>query len=208
LDQNPKGKMCHGMQGVSEEGAELIGEAPPPAILDAGLISAAQHVEHYEMAGYASVRDRAPLLGHGDQAKMLQQTLDEEMATGIVRRRPRDRAATGQVLLLLLLLLFQYRVCLFVDFVLLGGGHTTSLFRLARPRLRILGMRRVLDRIRALSGLGEVLRRQRVTTLLVQFRHRRLQCELTNRSQRLGTPNANLPPSLLPDGDRETTSRD
>jgi ferritin-like metal-binding protein YciE len=81
LDENPKGKMCHGMQGVIEEGADLIEEGPPPAILDVGLISAAQHVEHYEMAGYGSVRSWAEQLGYGDQATLLQQTLDEEEQT-------------------------------------------------------------------------------------------------------------------------------
>jgi ferritin-like metal-binding protein YciE len=81
LDENPKGKMCHGMQGVIEEGADLIKEAPPPAVLDVGLISAAQHVEHYEMAGYGSVRSWAEQLGHTDQASLLQQTLDEEEQT-------------------------------------------------------------------------------------------------------------------------------
>jgi ferritin-like metal-binding protein YciE len=81
LDESPKGKMCHGMQGVIEEGAELIGEAPPAPILDVGLISAAQHVEHYEIAGYGSVREWADQLGHADQAKALQQTLDEEIKT-------------------------------------------------------------------------------------------------------------------------------
>jgi ferritin-like metal-binding protein YciE len=53
-------------------------ERPDPDVLDAGLISAAQHVEHYEMAGYGTVRTWARLLGHSDHARTLQQTLDEE----------------------------------------------------------------------------------------------------------------------------------
>lgn len=81
LSTSPKGKKCHGMEGVIEEGAELIGEKLEPAILDAGLISAAQHVEHYEMAGYGSVRAWAEKLGHTNQAKLLQMTLDEERKT-------------------------------------------------------------------------------------------------------------------------------
>jgi ferritin-like metal-binding protein YciE len=69
------------MEGLLEEGAELIKEKPDQDVLDAGLISAAQHVEHYEMAGYGTVRTWARLLGRDDQADLLQQTLDEEGET-------------------------------------------------------------------------------------------------------------------------------
>jgi ferritin-like metal-binding protein YciE len=69
------------MEGLLEEGAELIKEKPDQDLLDAGLISAAQHVEHYEMAGYGTVRTWARLLGRDDQADLLQQTLDEEGET-------------------------------------------------------------------------------------------------------------------------------
>jgi ferritin-like metal-binding protein YciE len=69
------------MEGLLKEGAALIKERPDPDVLDAGLISAAQHVEHYEMAGYGTVRTWAGVLGHADHAKMLQQTLDEERET-------------------------------------------------------------------------------------------------------------------------------
>jgi ferritin-like metal-binding protein YciE len=78
LDESPKGKKCHGMEGVLEEGAELIKEQPEPQVLDAGLISAAQHVEHYEMAGYGAVRTWAEKLGRDEDARLLQETLDEE----------------------------------------------------------------------------------------------------------------------------------
>ena len=81
LDASPRGKKCIGMEGLLKEGAELIKERPDPDVLDAGLISAAQHVEHYEMAGYGTVRTWARLLGHSDHAKVLQQTLNEEGAT-------------------------------------------------------------------------------------------------------------------------------
>jgi len=81
LDERPRGKKCHGMEGVIEEGAELIKEKPEPAVLDAGLIAAAQHVEHYEMAGYGSVRTWAEKLGHENHAQLLQQTLHEEKET-------------------------------------------------------------------------------------------------------------------------------
>jgi hypothetical protein len=69
------------MEGLLEEGKELIGEKPDKEVLDAGLISKAQHVEHYEMAGYGTVRTYARLLGEDAQADLLQQTLDEEGET-------------------------------------------------------------------------------------------------------------------------------
>ena len=72
---------CVGMEGLLKEGAELIKERPDPDVLDAGLISAAQHVEHYEMAGYGTVRTWARLLGHAAHAQVLQQTLNEEGET-------------------------------------------------------------------------------------------------------------------------------
>ncbi|HEX2638188.1 MAG TPA: ferritin-like domain-containing protein [Gemmatimonadales bacterium] len=81
LDASPRGKKCVGMEGLLEEGAELIKEKPDQDVLDAGLISAAQHVEHYEMAGYGTVRTWARLLGRDDHADLLQQTLNEEGET-------------------------------------------------------------------------------------------------------------------------------
>ncbi len=81
LGETPRGKKCVGMEGVIKEGAELIKERPDPEALDAGLISAAQHVEHYEMAGYGTVRTWARQLGYDDHAELLQQTLDEERET-------------------------------------------------------------------------------------------------------------------------------
>jgi ferritin-like metal-binding protein YciE len=87
LGASPKGKKCHGMEGVIEEGAELIQEKPAPDVLDAGLLSAAQHVEHYEMAGYGSVRTWAQRLGHDRHATLLQQTLEEERQTDALLSR-------------------------------------------------------------------------------------------------------------------------
>jgi ferritin-like metal-binding protein YciE len=81
LEARPRGKKCVGMEGLLKEGSELIRERPDPDVLDAGLISAAQHVEHYEMAGYGTVRTWARLLGHRDHARVLQQTLNEEGET-------------------------------------------------------------------------------------------------------------------------------
>ncbi len=81
LGEKPSGKVCHGMQGVIEEGKEMIKEDATPEVKDAGLISAAQRVEHYEMAGYGSVRTYADMLGDKDAAKLLQTTLEEEAQT-------------------------------------------------------------------------------------------------------------------------------
>ncbi|MGE5755771.1 MAG: ferritin-like domain-containing protein [Planctomycetaceae bacterium] len=81
LGENPKGKTCKAMEGLVAEGEELIHEKPKASVLDAGLISAAQRVEHYEIAGYGSVRTYAKLLGNDKAAEILQTTLDEEGET-------------------------------------------------------------------------------------------------------------------------------
>jgi ferritin-like metal-binding protein YciE len=81
LGMSPKGKKCKGMEGVIEDGKELMEEDAEPEVMDAGLIGAAQHVEHYEIAGYGCVRTYAELLGNDDDAKLLQMTLDEEKET-------------------------------------------------------------------------------------------------------------------------------
>ncbi len=81
LGKAPRGRQCAGMQGIIEEGTDRLKEKAAPSIKDAGLISAAQRVEHYEMAGYGTVRTFAQLLGFDDQAQALQQTLNEEGAT-------------------------------------------------------------------------------------------------------------------------------
>ena len=81
LGESPRGKKCIGMEGLIEETKELISEKPDPDVLDAGLIEKAQHVEHYEMAGYGCARTYARLLGYQDQAALLQETLDEEGQT-------------------------------------------------------------------------------------------------------------------------------
>ena len=81
LGVSPRGKKCVGMEGLIEEGSELIKESPNPDVLDAGLISKAQRVEHYEMAGYGTVRTYARQLGFESHAELLQQTLNEEGQT-------------------------------------------------------------------------------------------------------------------------------
>lgn len=78
LGEKPTGKKCVGMEGLIDEAKELIDEKPEPEVLDAGLLAKAQHVEHYEMAGYGTARTYARLLGYEEQAQLLQQTLDEE----------------------------------------------------------------------------------------------------------------------------------
>ena len=81
LGESPKGKHCKGMEGLIEEGKEMIEEDPGAEELDAGLIAAAQRVEHYEIAGYGCVRTYAKLLGQEDAAATLQETLNEEKET-------------------------------------------------------------------------------------------------------------------------------
>jgi ferritin-like metal-binding protein YciE len=81
LDESPKGKTCHGMKGLIEEGSEILKEDGEDSVLDAGIIVAAQKVEHYEIASYGSVRTFANLLGKDEAARLLQSTLDEESET-------------------------------------------------------------------------------------------------------------------------------
>src|SRR6202051_290368 len=78
LGESPKGKKCKGMEGLIKEGSEMIEEDPAPEELDAGLISAAQRVEHYEIAGYGCVSAYAKLLGEDQAVALLRQTLEEE----------------------------------------------------------------------------------------------------------------------------------
>jgi len=78
IGSKAKGKACKAMQGLLEEGEELMDTKADPTVLDAGLIAAAQRVEHYEMAGYGCLRTWAKLIGHQESARLLQQTLDEE----------------------------------------------------------------------------------------------------------------------------------
>jgi ferritin-like metal-binding protein YciE len=79
--QSSRGKKCKGMEGVIAEGAEMIEEEADPEVKDAGLISAAQRVEHYEIAGYGTVRTYAELIGDNEAAGLLQTTLNEEVET-------------------------------------------------------------------------------------------------------------------------------
>jgi ferritin-like metal-binding protein YciE len=78
LEVRLTGKKCKGMEGLIAEGKEIMEEDLDDNAIDAGLIGAAQKVEHYEIAAYGTARTHAAMLGHNKAAKLLQQTLDEE----------------------------------------------------------------------------------------------------------------------------------
>lgn len=78
LGEKASGKKCLGMEGLVKEGAETIKEDYTDALKDAAIIGAAQRVEHYEMAGYGTVRTFAELLGEDEHVSLLEQTLEEE----------------------------------------------------------------------------------------------------------------------------------
>lgn len=77
----PEKMKCKGMEGLIEEGREILKGKGEPAVKDAALIAAAQRVEHYEIAGYGCARTYAEELGYQDAAELLQETLDEESQT-------------------------------------------------------------------------------------------------------------------------------
>jgi ferritin-like metal-binding protein YciE len=81
LNAKAGGKKCMGMEGLVKEGAEIMGEDFADDVMDAALISAAQRVEHYEIAGYGTVIAYANLLGESEQADLLTETLQEEKET-------------------------------------------------------------------------------------------------------------------------------
>jgi ferritin-like metal-binding protein YciE len=74
-------KKCKGMEGIVKENEEMLKQDAEPEVRDAGIISGAQRVEHYEIAAYGTVRTYAQLLGQQQWAQLLQQTLDEEKQT-------------------------------------------------------------------------------------------------------------------------------
>jgi ferritin-like metal-binding protein YciE len=81
LDEKPSGKKCAGMMGIIKEGEELLDEDYDGETLDAAIISAAQRVEHYEIAAYGTVRTWAELLGESEASALLEKTLEEEKET-------------------------------------------------------------------------------------------------------------------------------
>lgn len=78
LDYGPHGERCEGAAGLIKEAEGLLKADIEPAVLDAGIIGAAQRIEHYEMAGYGCARAYAEKLGEHDAADLLTKTLDEE----------------------------------------------------------------------------------------------------------------------------------
>lgn len=80
IDVKPSGKKCKAMEGLLEEGKEVLEFKQHSAVIDALLIGAAQRVEHYEIAAYGTARALAERTGNAEVAKLLQQTLDEEGA--------------------------------------------------------------------------------------------------------------------------------
>ena len=101
LGMTPKAHKCKAMEGLVAEGDEWMKESAKPGVRDAGLIAAAQRVEHYEMAGYGCVRTYAKLLGDTKAVALLQATLDEEGAADKkltqLAKRINVSAETGEV---------------------------------------------------------------------------------------------------------------
>jgi ferritin-like metal-binding protein YciE len=81
LGKSPRAEHCKAMEGLVEEGADLLQEEGEPMVKDAALIGAAQRVEHYEIAAYGTTRTLAELLGYEEAVELLQATLDEEKET-------------------------------------------------------------------------------------------------------------------------------
>lgn len=81
IEKKPQGKTCAAIVGITDEGAEIMEEYKGSPALDAGLLAAAQAVEHYEMSRYGTLRAWAEVLGLDDAVALLQETLEEEKAT-------------------------------------------------------------------------------------------------------------------------------
>jgi ferritin-like metal-binding protein YciE len=80
LGKSLKGHTCAAMKGLIEEGSEWMEEDAAPEVMDAGLIAAAQRVEHYEIAGYGTVHTFSEILGEDEATELLAETLQEEKA--------------------------------------------------------------------------------------------------------------------------------
>jgi len=83
LELPQRGKKCKAMEGLLEEGKDVVDEDAEPHVKDAALIAAAQRVEHYEIAGYGTAQAFAKLLGHETIAELLHQTLEEEKGADV-----------------------------------------------------------------------------------------------------------------------------
>src|SRR6266516_612660 len=99
LNEKPKGKTCRAMKGLVEEGSEILQQDGEESVLDAGIIVSAQKVEHYEIAGYGSVRNFAHLLAKNKAAELLQTTLDEEAETNQVLNRLAESIVNPEALM-------------------------------------------------------------------------------------------------------------
>ena len=99
LGEKPKGKTCRAMKGLIEEGSEILKEDGDESVLDAGIIVAAQKVEHYEIASYGSVRTFAHLLGKDKSAELLQTTLDEESETNEILNKLAESVVNPEALM-------------------------------------------------------------------------------------------------------------
>ena len=95
LRESPKGKKCKAMQGLIEEGSEVLKEDYKGRVLDAALIGAAQRVEHYEIAGYGTARAMAEVLGESKHVTLLTDTLEEEKETDEKLTELAQKANTG-----------------------------------------------------------------------------------------------------------------
>jgi len=81
IGEKARGKKCAAMAGLIQESTEIVSETDDSPVRDAGLIAAAQKVEHYEISGYGSARTHAELLGNDEAARLLEETLNEEKET-------------------------------------------------------------------------------------------------------------------------------
>jgi ferritin-like metal-binding protein YciE len=95
-DLKPRGVTCDAINGIIEEAKEIMSEADDPAVLDAGMIAAAQAVEHYEITRYGTLVSWAKQIGMDDAADLLQQTLDEEKKTDQILTDLAEKALNKQ----------------------------------------------------------------------------------------------------------------
>ncbi len=98
VGREPERETCEAAKGLIREGSEMVNATGDPDVKDAGLIAAAQRVEHYEIAGYGTARTLANQLGLAEAAQLLQETLDEEgrtdkLLTQIAESQVNQRAA-------------------------------------------------------------------------------------------------------------------
>lgn len=100
IGEDPEGQLCEGMQGLIEEGEEILEEDADPSVRDAGIIAAAQRVEHYEISGYGTAATYANMLDREKAGRLLKETLEEEKQadeklTEIAKRAVNPKARTG-----------------------------------------------------------------------------------------------------------------